>query len=55
LTVVLISSQIFRTRPDRSWAQPAYPTMGTAFLPWLKRPGLALTTNLYLAPRLKKE
>jgi hypothetical protein len=32
-------SEIFRTRPDRTWAPPVSCTMGTGSFPGVKRPG----------------
>ena len=47
--------EIYRTRPDRSWAHPAFYTMGTGSLPGVKRPGRSVDHVPHLAPRLRKE
>jgi len=47
---------IFCTHPDWPWGPPSLLYNGyQVSLPGVKRPGVALTTQPYLVPRLKKE
>ena len=48
--------EVFRTHPDRPWGQPSLLYNGyQVSFPGVKQPGMALTTQPHLAPRLKKE
>ena len=48
-------SEIFRTRPDRSWGPPSLLYNGYRVFPGVKRAGRGVDHPPHLVPRLKKE
>jgi hypothetical protein len=46
--------EIFRIHPDRFWAHPASCTMGTGFVPGVRRLGRGIYHRTHQKPRLKR-
>jgi hypothetical protein len=52
---ISVGGEIFRTRPDQPWGPPSPLSNEYRVFRGVKRPGVALTTHLCMAPRLKEE